>query len=284
MDLLSLALVLKPLQQTEPDKPVPRWWGRAAHRLLLDTLKLRNEDLSATVHDGSELRPFTASTLYGNFTDHQLDMGGNYLLRFTGLNAAVSKSLFEAAQAGGPLEAGRTVSLDYLEFQVCLVHMEEGAHPLAGQTTYQELATSSLLNPEPAPRRVSFIFASPTTFHRDGRQLPYPLPELVIGSLLEKWNAFAPIAFPAEARKYAKECLALSRFKLRNRRVEVAGGLQNGMIGEAHFSTLNYDRYWMSLMQTLARFSYYSGVGAKTTMGMGQCRKPTEKRESTRVS
>jgi CRISPR-associated endoribonuclease Cas6 len=277
MDLLSLALILRPLEQASSEKPFPRWWGRAAHRLLLSTLKLGDEELSASVHEGSELRPFTVSTLYGHYPDHQLDLGSNYILRFTGLNAAVSTPLSQAHQAGGSLAPGAVVSLDYLEFQVQAVHYENGTHPLAEQTTYQELATASLLSNEPAPRRISFTFASPTTFHSHGRQLPYPLPELVIGSLLDRWNAFAPIAFPAEARQYASECLALGRFELKSRKVTVAGGVQNGMIGSVSFATLNYDRYWMSLMQTLARYSYYSGVGAKTSMGLGQCRKPIEK-------
>ncbi|MCI0556426.1 MAG: CRISPR system precrRNA processing endoribonuclease RAMP protein Cas6 [Anaerolineae bacterium] len=271
MSLVSLALLLRPLQQADPEKPVPRWWGRAAHHLLMETLGL-NDDVP-------ELRPFTASTLYGYFPDHQLDLEGNYIMRFTGLNEVISAPLVQAVQTGGPLAPGATVNLDYLDFQVLAVHYENGSHPLAAQTTYQELATASLLSFEPAPHLVSFTFVSPTTFHRDGRQVAYPLPELVIGSLLDKWNAFAPIAFPVQARRYAAECLALSRFELKSRRVKVAGGSQSGMVGRAIFSTLNYDRYWMSLMHTLSRYSYYSGVGAKTTMGMGQCRRPVERGE-----
>lgn len=271
MDLISLVLALRPLAQAAPEKPLPRWWGRAAHRLLLQTLKMADEELSAEVHEGSELRPFTASTMYGHFPEHKLDLQGGYLLRFTGLNQSVSEALRAAVQEGGSLAKGAVINLDYIDFEVQAVHHENGTHPLAGQSTYHEQASASLLDAEPAARRVAFFFASPTSFHRDGRQVPYPLPELVIGSLLDRWNAFAPIAFPPEARKYAQECLALGRFEIKSRAVTVAGGIQNGLVGRVSFSTLNYDRYWMSLMQTLARFSYYSGVGAKTTMGMGQC-------------
>lgn len=277
MDLISLALLLRPLAQAAPEKPLPHWWGRAAHQLMLKTLKMTDEELSAEVHEGSELRPFTASTLHGSFPEHQLDLQGSYLLRFTGLNQSVSEALLGAVQTGGTLAVGAAIQLDYIDFQVLAVHQESGTHPLAERTSYHELATASLLDAEPAARRVSFFFASPTSFHRNGRQVPYPLPELVIGSLLDRWNAFAPIAFPAEARKYAAECLTLGRFAIKSRTVSVAGGVQNGLVGHVSFNTLNYDRYWMSLMQTLARFSYYSGVGVKTAMGMGQCRKVVER-------
>jgi CRISPR-associated endoribonuclease Cas6 len=164
------------------------------------------------------------------------------------------------------------------------VFCENGSHPLAEQTNYTELAAASLLENEAPDRYVNFLFASPTDFHRDRKQFPYPLPELVIGSLLEHWNAFAPIAFPSEARRYAEECLHLSRFQIRSRGVQVAGGFEIGMVGSVSFGTLNYDRYWMSLMQTLARFSFYSGVGVKTAMGMGQCRKVPDRQRTARES
>lgn len=273
MNLVSLALLLRPLRQAEPDKPLPHWWGRAAHRLLLDTLNTSDEQLSEAAHEGSELRPFTTSTLYGNYPDHRLDLQGNYLLRFTGLSQAVSTSLIQAVQTGGSLATDSIVNMDYLDFKVQAVYCETGTHLLADQTTYQELATASLLNTEPASYQVDFSFVSPTTFHSRGRQMPFPVPDLVINSLLDRWNAFAPIAFPEDARRYASECLALSRFDVKSRRVTVAGGTQAGFIGRVTFSALTYDRYWMSLMQTLARFSFYSGVGVKTTMGMGQCRR-----------
>ncbi len=276
-DLLSLALLLRPLQQASPERPFPRWWGRAAHHLLLQTLKLADEELSAELHEGAELRPFTASTLYGRFPEHQLDLQGSYLLRFTGLNQFVSDALRQAIAEGGNLSKGAILNLDFIDFEVQAVHHESGTHPLAERTSYHELATASLLDAEPAARRVSFFFASSTAFHRHGKQVPYPLPELVIGSLLDRWNAFAPIAFPAEARRYAAECLTLGHFEIKNRTVNVAGGVQNGLVGHVNFNTTSYDRYWMSLMQTLARFSYYSGVGVKTAMGMGQCRKVVER-------
>jgi CRISPR-associated endoribonuclease Cas6 len=104
--------------------------------------------------------------------------------------------------------------------------------------------------------------------------IPIPLPELVFGSLLEKWNTFAPIAFPPETRRYAAECLAVSRYKLESRSVGVKGqALRMGGIGRVTYTTLNYDRYWMSLVQVLAEFALFASVGAGTTMGLGQGRK-----------
>jgi CRISPR-associated endoribonuclease Cas6 len=104
--------------------------------------------------------------------------------------------------------------------------------------------------------------------------IPIPLPELVFGSLLERWNAIAPLAFPEEAKRYAAECLAISRYKLSTRAVPLkGGGLRVGAVGKISYISLNYDRYWMSVMATLAEFALFSGAGAGTAMGLGQCKK-----------
>ncbi len=103
--------------------------------------------------------------------------------------------------------------------------------------------------------------------------LQAPLPTLVFGSLLEKWNAYAPIAFPPEVKRFAEECLAVSQYQLSTRAVpQKSGGLRVGAVGEITYISLHYDRYWMSVIATLAAFALFSGVGASTTQGLGQCR------------
>lgn len=37
--LLSLVLTLRPLDFRRPAETLPHWWGRAAHALLLDTVR-----------------------------------------------------------------------------------------------------------------------------------------------------------------------------------------------------------------------------------------------------
>jgi CRISPR-associated endoribonuclease Cas6 len=99
------------------------------------------------------------------------------------------------------------------------------------------------------------------------------LPELVFNSLLERWNAFAPIAFPPETRRYAAECLAIGRYHLSSRVVPTKSvGKRIGAVGFVTYTSLNFDRYWMSVIAVLSHFALFAGVGAGTTMGLGQCR------------
>jgi CRISPR-associated endoribonuclease Cas6 len=140
-------------------------------------------------------------------------------------------------------------------------------------TSYQDLSAPYLLARQEAPRRVTLKFTSPTCFKSKGMHVPIPTPELVFGSLLERWNTFAPVVFPPETRRYAAECLAVSRYNLSSRPVPVKSrGMRVGGLGEITYTSLVYDRYWMSVVQTLAAFALFSGVGAGTAHGLGQCR------------
>ena len=292
MDLLAHILTLRPLPLPDPTILLPEWWGRAAHSLLLRVVAQSNAALAEALHESPEggaveppgagessltIRPFTVSTLMGRFAHGTLDPAESYRLRFTSLQPELSTILSQATVPGGPLAPGATVELDRLLFQVegppAAEAQPSNVDHWLGSTTYPELGARWLLAKEAPPRRLSFQFTSPVTFKSGGKHMPIPLPGLVFGSLLERWNAFAPITFPPETKRYAEECLAISHYKLSSRPVPVKrGGLRVGGIGEITYATVNYDRYWMSVLGTLAAFALYSGVGAGTTMGLGQGR------------
>ncbi len=282
--LLSIVPTLRPLAAAGELNPL----GRASHALLLDAVRWADPPLAEELHAGDGPRPFTASGLIGYSRKSGLDPTRTYTLRFTALTAPVACALVAAAREG-PLRPGAPVNLDGTALRVesiagaasviadpqsAISNPQSHPHPWAAATTYEALSAPWLLGRETPDRRVTLHFASPTTFKSGGRHVPLPLPGLVFGSLLERWNAFAPVAFPAEARRYAEECLALGGYTLRTRAVPVKeGGLRVGMVGQARYTAISYDRYWMSLIHLLADFAFFAGVGAGTTTGLGQCRK-----------
>jgi len=285
-DLLSLILTLSPLPASPGAAPrlAPQWWARSAHALLLDVVRRANDVLAGELHDNpvgpptgllkqsptafNTIRPFTVSTLVGRFAGDQPIASERYSLRLTAFHPAVAEILLAAVQSG-PLSPGQTVELDYLPFMI------ESAppSPWSAETTYTELSAPYLLGKTPAPRRLSLQFISPTTFKSGGMHVPVPLPGLVFGSLLERWNAFAPVSFPPEVKRYAEECLAISHYRLSSRPVPMkSGGLRMGGVGDVTYTTINYDRYWMSVLAVLAQFALFSGVGAGVASGLGQCK------------
>ncbi|CAG1009934.1 CRISPR-associated endoribonuclease Cas6 [Anaerolineae bacterium] len=297
--LLSLVLTLRPLH---PLADVPSL-GRASHALLLNAVRWADPALAEQLHAGSETRPFTASDVIGVSRKAGLSPDRTYPLRFTALTAPVAQALLKTltpalsrdettvtGEGAGPLSPGSTIELGSARFRVEALDSGEPAtqnqkseiqnlksevhHPWAWATNYEDLSAPWLLGRVTPPRLVTLEFVSPTTFKSEGRHVPVPLPHLVFGSLLEKWNVFAPVTFPPELRRYATECLALSSYQLHSRGVMLKeGGLRMGAMGRARYVTTNFDRYWMSLINLLADFAIFAGLGAGTGMGLGQCRR-----------
>jgi CRISPR-associated endoribonuclease Cas6 len=249
---------------------MPQWWGRAAQMALLKAIAELDETLAKKLHDDTGLRPYTASSLLGRFPRKKLDLLGSYTLRFTGLTAVVSETLLRATTEGA-FAVGRTLELDFFPFEVTAVYRSKEEHAWAGESTFGELMNALVGDENPPARKFLFQLTSPLVFHSQQKTQPLPLPDLFFGSLLEKWNAFAPMAMPAEVRRYAETMVAISRFDLESRAAHMkAGGLRVGSVGKVQFSALNSDRYWLGMLNTLAGFAQFSGAGAGTTQGLGQ--------------
>jgi CRISPR-associated endoribonuclease Cas6 len=251
---------------------LPANLGRAAQALLLSLLAERDPTLAQTLHNGEGPRPYTAANLVlgkSQRGQRAIPAEEEGWLRFTGLTAAVSSALTAIAADPPP-----QITLDGQALRVTGATLDPAAHPWAGSIAYQEMAAQQLLGSERRPAdRVQLQFAAPTTFRSGGRSLPLPLPELVFGSLLDRWQAFAPVGLSPEARRFAQEMVAISRYQLRTESMPAKGNsLVIGFTGRATYKILSRDRYWLSVLNLLSAYAFYSGVGYHTAAGLGQVR------------
>jgi CRISPR-associated endoribonuclease Cas6 len=261
------------LQLNSPNEAnLPASLGRAGQALLLQLIQQRDLALAESLHNLNGPKPFTVSNLVMGKRQQgsvQLQTGQSGWLRFTGLSREVSQHLLALGSSppASIVLAGQTLA-------VTGATLDPTRHPWAGQCSFQDLAAPFLLGGQARPAtKISLDFASPTTFKSQGRFVPLPLPELVFGSLLDRWQAFAPIALHPEVRRFAQEAVVLSRYHLRSRGLPAKeGGQQIGFTGQATFTALNRDRYWLNVLHLLAAFAFYSGVGYQTGAGLGQTR------------
>ncbi len=274
-ELLSLVLPLRLVRPAEADPP--RWWGRAVHAALLRAIQAHDPALARTLHDAPGPRPFTVSSLLGPRPEGRPTPQAVYRVRLTALNAAVAAVLLHARQQG-TLAPGQPLTLTDWRFEWLPDEADPNLDhsPWRGATTYAALS-ADLLTARQAPRRTwALILASPTTFHVAENHVPFPLPVWVFSSLWRKWNHFAPVAFPPETQRYAAEAVVVSRYRLSTRVVPLkAGGLRVGAVGQVVYRARVYDRYWMSVLEVLARFARFAGVGVGTAHGLGQARLDT---------
>jgi len=240
------------------EKP-PLYPAKYAHGLFFALLSRINPELAQRLH-GAPRKPFSLALLPEKET---------LLLRFTalddGLFAPFLRSLLEVAPEGLPLG-------DSSHRLVRVLATPEG-HPLAGAASWEELRG--------APRRekATFRFLTPTVFATSkpggrNRYTPLPDPRLIVGSLLDKWQAHSPFPYNPKEEAALRELFALdlevAGFRhLRFHRVQAGKGFFPGFTGEV---TLRLWSESLDVQEALGRLyalAFFSGVGAKTPYGMG---------------
>lgn len=278
MSLVSLVLTLRPRETRE----LPPNLGRAAHSALMRAIAERDPGLAQKLHDDNGARPFTCSSLIGKRINNAVSPEFPYTLRYTALTQELTTRLpvlFEKVGVTEPkseIENRKSeIELDGVGFDMIGATDDPAEQSWAARTSFEDLSARWLLARATPDARIGLQFASPTAFKQSGKAQLFPLPDLVFGSLLEKWNAFAPVALPDETRRFASECLAVSRFDIETHAAPFKGegAIKSGAVGKVTYVALNHDRYWLSIINLLADFALFAGVGVSTALGMGQARR-----------
>jgi CRISPR-associated endoribonuclease Cas6 len=261
----------------EQETLFPFHLGRAVHASVLERIAGVDPALAATLHAADGPKPLTCSDLFGGRSAAEgrtLEAGAAAALRVTGLTAPVAAAL-TACLLDAPPAAWRLAGHD---LRVARVACDPALDGWSGRTTYEALAAAQLARMEHPDRQVTLDFYTPTLFKSGDMHMPVPLPHLVFGNLVDRWNAFSPIVLSPEVRRFGAEMVAISRYKLESRAVAFKEGSQRiGGVGRVTYRALGGDRYWLGVMQMLADFAFYSGVGALTTAGFGQARRALDR-------
>ena len=182
------------------------------------------------------------------------------------------------------------IELDRLPWQITALHVDDREHLWAGKTTYQALIERH--TPAKPASKLDMTFASAITFRSQRVNMPLPLPSLVFGSLLSRWTAFTAHRLrdllPEQLDTYIDHHVLLSRHEIRTTLIRgKQGGKEVGFVGSAGYELarrsdhrLHHDPELENLLQQegvwfartlglLAELAFYSGVGRKTTTGMG---------------
>jgi CRISPR-associated endoribonuclease Cas6 len=270
--LLATLIKLTPLEAAS----VPVDTGRGAYALFLSLVADHDPALAEELHAADRLKPFTVSSLYGKFGPIRegrftLHPERTYTLRLTSFGERLSDCVAKRVLPNLP----ERVSLLDVPFRIGGTSHDGRAHRWAGRSSFEELAQRYLMDRRP-DRGLPMFFASATGFRRSvgDRTYDVPLPEpgLVFDSYLQAWNACAPVYLNPEAKRFAAECVAVSRYQLRTRLVRFGEACTCGFVGGCKFSILVQDEYWMRVMNLLAAFAFYAGTGYQTTVGQGQTR------------
>jgi CRISPR-associated endoribonuclease Cas6 len=251
--------------------------GHLAHAAFLDMLRQVDAELAQSLHDWNGRKPFTLSPLHG-FGQPQgghitVGIGQEGWLRLTILEPAVFQTFIRYVLHG---DGRLTVRLDNLSFQVSEILGTIGSHPLAGATSlaalHQQWETADL---QPAHRHITLRFDSPTAFSRKNlahrHMVVLPDPVLVFGQLATYWDDLTGSETAEAVRHCAAESVVVARHQIATRMYAYRQSKHVGFTGRVTFELLDRDN--LELIRHLNRLTdlaFYTGVGSKTTMGMGQ--------------
>ena len=281
--LTSTTLHLRALERGE----LPNTTGRFGHAAFLALIDAVEPALAQALHDNNGRQPFTVSPL--RLTDHatarprdyattrphdhttMLREGDGCSMRFTILDSTLFQS-FQSALIASSLAA--TIRLQNIPFAVEEAITTPHAEELTGYTTFAELRDAA-----GGERAIALRFDSPTavSFNDEtGKKFDLlPTPWRGFDSLCRKWNAFAeaPIAVPEAVRAWVEANVLVSGHNIRTDALLFDHFTQKGFVGSVVYETKSDDATMVRVVNALADFALYAGVGYKTTMGMGQTRR-----------
>ena len=277
--LYSLVLLLTPVRPVSVGATV----GHQVHAAFLHAVRAVAPDLAEALHAQGRARPFTVSPLQGvpRARDGRvlLSPEHTYWLRLSLLDAALYAHFMEyfLDPARRPLlRVGRG------ELLVREILSTPGAHPWSGHTTWAVLAQV-----EPADR-LGLHFVTPTAFSLGTRSwgkqtLPLPVPELVFSSLARTWNLWAPPELHVDrsaVERFACEGVVVAGMRNgQTRMLQFKHAPQTGFVGQVFYDIKEQDGEMARVLNGLAEFAFYAGVGMKTAMGMGMVRPLRRQRE-----
>lgn len=270
----------------ESSYPILGGLGRPAQAWFLGQLTRSHASLASRLHDEQGLKPYTVSTLLDEHlrplrAGDWVQPGDLCWLRITSLNEEVSETLQQRILRKIP----KRLTLHKMDFRVDDVFTHRAEHEWAGETSFTEIAESFS---DKSERQLRMEFVSPTAFRNNNLDICLPMPGQVFRSLWEKWNAFAPESMQVHELwpQFSSDCILVEELTAVNTThwefAEGTRGAATGFTGTVGFSLipkgkvkLGWKEYWdgaATVMQSLAQFAFYSGVGHHTTIGMGQCR------------
>ncbi len=273
--LYSIVLTLTPTRAAT----VRATMGHQVHAAFLQTVREADAALAEVLHmPDLPVRPFTVSPLMDTPRAREgrlyLSPEETYWLRFTVLYPPIFEQFMARFLRG---EGRPLIRLGDALLLIREILTTPEGHPWAGYSSWGQLAAEA--QPE---REIALDFVTPTAFsfgQQDwGKKIvALPAPELVFDSLARAWNMLAPPPVQVERdalKTYLEAHVVVKRLEnINTQMLAFSRAPQVGFVGRVTYGLMGDNDIARTQLSMLADFAFYSGVGYKTTMGMGQCRR-----------
>lgn len=234
--------------------------GEALHGLLFNILSKVDAKMATKVHDSfdkkftiSNFMPFTQRRGKGKILKNNKE----YKFRITFLDQDLYRNFIRYF-----LTFEDDLLLNGVKIIPQKILTTDERDSWCRETNFDQLLKS------PPKRMVNIRFLTTTSFRLGERNIILPIPESVFGSLLYKWEAANGPELSLESSDLAD--IDLNRYDIKSRLERFKSYVIKGFTGNCQFRLENLDKEKRREVLALARFGFYSGIGYKTTMGLGQ--------------
>lgn len=251
---------------------IPRGYtsGKHLHALFLNLVNSIAPTLSEYLHRSSSNKDFTISSLQINRNHKQnqltwdkskqdIKKGSNCWWRITLLDDNLFGKLTPLWLNINPQ---KPFHLGSGELQITSILSSNNSHPWANACSYQDIYN----NASQSDRNLNFKIYTPTAFRQGKYDIFLPTAELVFSSLLKRWNKYSNL--PLENINFEHIYPALFNLKTeiifneKDKFIGCVGDINYKILGETDLSLIKQ-------INILADYAFYSGIGRKTTMGLG---------------
>ncbi|RUS98590.1 hypothetical protein DSM106972_079760 [Dulcicalothrix desertica PCC 7102] len=221
-------------------QPFPPTLARAIHALCFRWFANTNPELAETLHK-QETLPLTTGWEYCSPKKILLKIS---LLR---------KELLAPLLWGMSADLGQEITVTGIPCRL------DGWIDITQTSNFEKIVQ------QPTQSTIDLKFLTPTSFKQGKNVQPFPLPELVFGGLLRRWNIFAPEALKFPTIEWNG---IVSAYELKTYAMKMEGGAEIGAEGLARYKFTDSEQARIATI--LAHFATFAGIGRKTAMGMGQ--------------
>ncbi|NLV85528.1 MAG: CRISPR system precrRNA processing endoribonuclease RAMP protein Cas6 [Spirochaetales bacterium] len=137
------------------------------------------------------------------------------------------------------------------------------------RTSAKELADKHFLSDQVA-RKHKLVFTTATTFKSKGQHVLFPSTDLIMNSLLQRWDAFAEdlVVGDRDIRTYLGTHVTIREYRLSSSSFSVDSAWLKGFYGQLELKITGPDAL-ARMAGMLLDYAKYSGLGVKTSLGMG---------------
>lgn len=248
--------------------------GRLLHAAFLNLVREADEKLSYQLHESNQ-KSFAVDLIrrqqsvrcprWTDLTDAtHFRLGEIVTWRLTGLVDRVTEFLHRI-----PLNIFLRVG--QLEFEVVGKTSLQDDFNDCGMVTMGQLAKSCAALP--GMNSITLEFVSPCSFKSFAKDYPFPRPELVFGSVVDKWNQYTDVInFDVnEIRNMANEMIIPDQWQGKTIGLKIdEHRAVKAFVGSFTFNLRQLDEETAKLFILLGEYARFSGIGRLTGQGFGR--------------